>query len=88
MSATREVEREGAEERRRSTPLSLKLGLAASALVVLALLAASIAWPSLKQRYVHPPYLVGGLKVNRFFPFLSVSFLAWIGAPCLRIDYR
>lgn len=28
------------------------------------------------QRYVHPPYLVGGLKVSRF--------LAWIGAACLR----
>ncbi|HBP23400.1 MAG TPA: hypothetical protein DEA08_37185 [Planctomycetes bacterium] len=63
MSATREVEREGAEERRRSTPLSLKLGLAASALVVLALLAASIAWPSLKQRYVHPPK-IGGLRIK------------------------
>ena len=54
---------EGARERRRrGLPLSLKLGLAASALVLLALVGTSIAWPSLKERYVHPPK-IGGLRI-------------------------
>lgn len=54
---------EPAQQRRRGVPLSLKLGLAASALVVLALVGTSIAWPSLKQRYVHPPQ-IGGLTIK------------------------